>query len=157
MKRDEQTFISLYEKVYKELYRYALCIMRNPHDAEDCVSEAVLKAYEKMASLRAEEAFKSWIFTILANVCKKKLKDMSKRGEETMEGREEVGSSVNYDLPLDLQKAFMVLSNQERQIIGLSVYGGYNSTEIAAILKLNQNTVRSKRSRAYARLRLFLE
>ena len=35
MKCDAAAFAGMYETIYKDLYRYALCMMRNPHDAED--------------------------------------------------------------------------------------------------------------------------
>lgn len=67
MKCDVNTFAQMYEAIYKDLYRFALCMMKNTQDAEDAVSEAVLAAYENIRKLRDEKAFRSWIFTILAN------------------------------------------------------------------------------------------
>ena len=46
MRCDAHTFAQMYETVYIDLYRFALCMMKNKHDAEDAVGEAVLKAYE---------------------------------------------------------------------------------------------------------------
>jgi len=48
MRCDAHTFVQMYETVYIDLYRFALCMMRNKQDAEDAVSEAVLKAYENI-------------------------------------------------------------------------------------------------------------
>ena len=78
-------FSEMYETVYRDLYHYALCLMKNPQEAEDAVSEAVVAAYENIHKLKKEEAFRSWIFTILTNKCKKRLKKALK--EEP--GREE--------------------------------------------------------------------
>ena len=85
MKCSIKKFSEMYETVYRDLYRYALCLMKNPQEAEDAVSEAVIAAYENIHKLKKEEAFKSWIFTILTNKCKKRLKKALK---ETP-GREE--------------------------------------------------------------------
>ena len=63
-------FSEMYETVYRDLYHYALCLMKNPQEAEDAVSEAVVAAYENIHKLKKEEAFRSWIFTILTNKCK---------------------------------------------------------------------------------------
>ena len=68
---DAIAFKELYKTVYQDLYRFALCMMHHPQDAEDAVSEAVLSAYENIHKLRKEEAFRSWIFQILANVCRR--------------------------------------------------------------------------------------
>ena len=43
---DAIAFKELYKTVYQDLYRFALCMMHHPQDAEDAVSEAVLSAYE---------------------------------------------------------------------------------------------------------------
>ena len=61
MKCDAAAFAGMYETIYKDLYRYALCMMRNSHDAEDVVSETVIKGYERIHTLRSEDAFKSWM------------------------------------------------------------------------------------------------
>lgn len=78
MKCDVDTFARMYEEIYKDLYRFALCMMKNEQDAEDAVSDAVLSGYENIRKLRDEKAFKSWMFTILANTCKKKLQNRSR-------------------------------------------------------------------------------
>ena len=51
------------------MYRFALSIMKNHDDACDAVSEAVLHAYVNIGSLCFGEKFRSWIMTILYNVC----------------------------------------------------------------------------------------
>ena len=60
-------FAKLYEEIYQNMYRFALYTLRNTEDAEDVVSEAVMEAFSSIGKLRAEEAFKSWMFRILSN------------------------------------------------------------------------------------------
>lgn len=155
MKCDESTFISMYETVYKDLYRFALCMMRHPQDAEDAVSEAVILAYENIQKLRKEDAFKSWILKILSNICKKKLKG-PERQDAPLEKQDEF-VQTDFSMRIDLQKAFFILSEEERMIVALSVFGGYNSVEIGKMHHLNPNTVRSKRSRALSKMGCMLE
>ena len=162
---DAKTFTEKYEKVYKDMYRFALCMMRQPYDAEDAVMEAVLSAYENIHKLRKEESFKPWIFQILANVCKKKLKQQNKTQTEPIDmpdaaqksTAEPVAEEVDHGLKMDVQKAFFILSEEEQMVVALSVFGGYKSHEIAKILGLNANTVRSKRSRALSKMECVLE
>lgn len=154
MKCDAKRFAQMYETIYTDLYRYALCLMKNPHEAEDAVSEAVISAYENIHKLRKEEAFKSWIFTILSNICKKRLmrlaNDPGNVEEESLFSPEVL--EMDYGLALDVRNAFFVLSKEEQMIVGLSVFGGYNSKEIGEALHLKAGTVRSKRSRALAKM-----
>ena len=156
MKCSVKKFSEMYETVYRDLYRYALCLMKHPQEAEDVVSEAVIAAYENIHKLKKEEAFRSWIFTILTNKCKKRLKKALKEypgREEEFPERSEV---PNYDLSIDVKKAFFVLSEEEQIVVGLSVFGGYCSQEIGEMMKLNPNTVRSKRSRALRKMECVL-
>ena len=159
MKCDTSTFAQLYKTVYQDLYRFALCLMKDGHDAEDEVSEAVVSAFENIGKLRKAESFKSWIFTILANVCKRKLrKDAKHKSSEQSFGMYEdaAGRQPDYGLALDVKQAFFVLDEEEQLVIGLSVFGGYNSAEIGSMLSLNASTVRSKRKRALEKMECVL-
>lgn len=158
MRCDAKTFVQMYEAVYRDLYRFALCLMKNRQDAEDAVSDAVVAAYENIHKLREEDAFKSWIFKILSNICKKRLQKNAKeiphpQGAEAFEAS---ADNLDCGLALDVRNAFFILTEEEQTIIGLSVFGGYNSSEIGDMLKLNANTVRSKRSRALAKMECIL-
>ena len=52
-------FSEMYETVYRDLYHYALCLMKNPQEAEDAVSEAVVAAYENIHKLKKEEVLEA--------------------------------------------------------------------------------------------------
>lgn len=145
-----QKFTELYSIVYEELYRFAFCMMRQSHDAEDAVSEAVVLAYENIQSLRKEEAFRSWIFQITANVCKRKLKDKSRLEVELTENQRLY--EEDRESQLDIHNALFELNEEERCIVAMSALGGYNSVEIGKMMNLNSNTVRSKRKRAIEKL-----
>ena len=161
MRCDTKKFARMYEGIYIDLYRFSLCMMKNEQDAEDAVSDAVLAAYENIHKLRDENAFKNWMFKILSNTCRKKLRDAGNRHKSETGEPEEVlehpGEHPDYGLALDVRNAFFILSEEEQEIVALSVFGGYNSKEIATMLKLNANTVRSKRSRALSKMECVLQ
>ena len=153
-----EEFMRCYEKVYPQMYRTAWLYLQNQQEAEDAVSEAVVAAYENIGKLRNSEAFKSWIFTIVSNICKKRLKKetvwRSYFGEE--EYMQAAYEEPDIGLAVDVRKAFFLLEEEEQTIVGLSVFGGYNSNEIGTMMKLNANTVRSKRSRALQKMECVL-
>lgn len=157
MKCDAKKFAQMYEDVYTDLYRFALCLMKNQQDAEDAVSEAVISAYENIRKLRKEEAFKSWLFTILSNICKKRLRQTARELPRDGGTYREPASETDTSLAMDVRNAFFILTEEEQAIIGLSVFGGYNSREIGNMMKLNSNTVRSRRSRALAKMECILK
>lgn len=146
---DEGAFVKLYERYYTKLYRYAAYTLRTVQDAEDAVSETVADAYAGIAKLKNPESFGRWLFRILSNKCKARMRDYYVISDEEI--KEE---SVHTDLALNLQvrQMFLALPKKERQVVGLSVFAGYDSKEIADILKLNANTVRSIRKRTLEKL-----
>ena len=149
---DTEAFATLYEGIYENMYRFALYTLRNTADAEDVVSEAVMDAFASIRKLRSEEAFKSWIFQILSNKCKDKLREYSKKTYELNEADTEEHTAVGPEDGAIVRRSFFELSDEERLIIGMHLFCGYKSREIAELLHMNENTVRSKESRGLKRL-----
>lgn len=145
-----ERFMELYETVYQDLYRLAYYYLGNSQDAEDAVGEAVLKAYENFASLRREEAFRAWIFKILVNQCRTCLR---KRGRtETAELKEEPSYQPELADLMLTGELLAGLSEEERQIVALAVFGGYKGEEIARMMNRRHSTIRSKYRRALKKL-----
>ncbi len=162
---DSAAFARLYELLYKDLYKAAYYMLGNVHDAENAVSETVLDAFAGIGKLRDALAFRGWIFAILSNKCKAIMREYVKNREhlsssppedyEQLLGKEDPEIARAEDTST-LQKAFAVLSQEEKQIVTMTVYGQLDSNEIAARLSLNRNTVRSKYSRALQKMKACL-
>ena len=150
-KGDSHAFARLYEIYYKDLYHFALYYTKDSITAEDAVSSAVLKAFEQLHKLRKNDAFKSWLFQITANECKKLLKQKSIYLSDAS-WQEPAPAEDGYLAP-EIQDELSQLSEPERRVITLSVFGGYTSREIAGILKKREGSIRSIKSRALAKLR----
>ena len=65
-----EAFGELYEMYSKDMFRFAYYYLGSYAMAEDCVSECVCLAFQKIGSLRKSSSFKSWLFKILSNKCK---------------------------------------------------------------------------------------
>ncbi len=148
-----QEFAALYEEVYQDMYKFALYTLGHPQDAEDAVSEAVIDGYHGFSKLRKKESFRSWIFKILSIKCKRKLKEYV---HKTTELPENLFSESDMEEDVSVRQAFSQLSDEERLIISMHLFGGYSSRETGRILHLNDNTVRSKESRALEKMRSWL-
>ncbi len=151
-REDAEAFSILYEAIAQDLYRCAFFILHNKQDAEDAVSETVLAAFRTISSLRKAEAFRPWMFRILSNQCKHIIKHPG-RNSVAYENDDEYFEFPNVEANCDIADAMAKLNFSERCIISLSVYSGYSSAEISKIMKINANTVRSKLSRALAKLK----
>jgi len=163
-KSDAHAFALLYELVYEDLYRMAYYTLGNEWDAKDVVSDTVIDAYEGISKLKDETAFRAWIFKILSNKCKRKIKNYidSRENIESYdsEGSQEIPANDNLENKVlnqeVVKKAFEQINAEERLIVTMVVYGGYNSTEIGKILFMNKNTVRSKYNRALDKMKEYL-
>ncbi|MDE6959895.1 MAG: RNA polymerase sigma factor [Lachnospiraceae bacterium] len=67
---DHKTFEKQIRKSLPNLYRLAFGILHNRADAEDAVSETLLRAYEKLHTLRKADHFHAWLMQIAANEAK---------------------------------------------------------------------------------------
>ncbi|MDR0914145.1 MAG: RNA polymerase sigma factor [Oscillospiraceae bacterium] len=155
-KGDAAAFGLLYGSIYNDLYRYAYFTLKNSHDAEDAVSEAVTDAYRIMAKLKNEASFKAWFFKILSRKCIFIIRSRYKN-EDLLSGAADaalagVCSTCGDDDALELKLAMKVLSAQERMIISLAAFEGYKFEEIATITALKQSTVKTKYYRALQKL-----
>ena len=145
-----ERFMVLYESVYQDLYRFAYYYLGNPQDAEDVVSETVLKAYEKFSTLRNEVSFRSWIFKILVNQANDYLK--KHRMNRTNELVDEPFYHPELSDALITKELLSTLSEEERRIVTLAVFGGYKGEEIAGMIGQRHSTIRSKYRRALKKL-----
>lgn len=158
-KGNTDAFASLYEEVYEDMYRFALYTLGNIHDAEDVVSEAVMSAFASIRKLRMDEAFRGWIFKILSNKCKERIREYTKRNSSFEQEMNAADSAIQRNTAcedsagwLAMQGLLRELEAEERIIICMHIFGGYKTREIAEILHMNENTVRSKESRALKKL-----
>lgn len=164
-RQDAHAFAKLYEMVYPDLYKTAYYNLNSREDAENVVSDTVLDAYSCINKLRDEGAFRAWIFKILMNKISRYIKEYVARRNNEMSGSyEDIDSRTpsrddsikNAEDKTLVKQAFEILSEEEKQIVTMSIYGEYDSSEIAGIMNLNRNTVRSKYSRALAKMRNYL-
>lgn len=155
----KEAFCSLYGEYKDRLYRYALYRLGDPDEAEDAVSECVLAAWKSIGSLRSAGAFGSWIFRILAACCAARIRS-------AISTRENLGrvydagpgsiSPASPSLSVELSEALSQLKDDDREVVLLSVIGGFSSAEIAGLTGMAPGTVRSKLSRSLAKMREFL-
>lgn len=148
---DTDSFAALYSRYYKDIYHFALGFLLRKTEAEDAVSNAVMKAWEKLPSLRKNDSFKSWLYSITANECRNELRSRSTYLEDSdinEPNAEDEGFIIS-----ETAELLAKLPERERLIITLTVFSGYNSRETASILHMREGTVRSCKSRALSILK----
>ena len=159
---DAQAFGDLYALFWRDLYRFAYYYLGNEEDAEDAVQETAVEAYKGIGRLKEPAAFKGWIFSILTVCCKRRVSTLIRRREQVqLEDRPDLSGDVDegerMNMALETREAMARLTPDERAVVLLSLTGGYKSHEIAQLLHMSSGGIRSKLSRALAKLRKYLE
>ena len=136
----------------------AFVYMKNEHDAVDVVQETILKAYEKISTLKEPAYFKTWLIKIVINTCLSKLK----RSEKVISIEEKQLVSLHViptdlSLKLTLQNLIEELTNDEKNVILSHFYQGYTFKETSEILDLPLGTTKSICYRALKKLRIQIE
>lgn len=133
----------LAEKYQEHVFRAAFSVCRNPAEAEDIVQDTFLKYMESDCQFESEEHIKAWLLRTAINRSKDVLKAFwhRKRGsfEEYMESVpfQDTESRRLVETVLSLPKAYRIP-------IYLFYYEDYPVKEIADILNLSENTVKSR-------------
>lgn len=132
------------------LYRAALAILGDPHEAEDAVQDAFVRYLEKAPqNLKTPSA---WLTRVLVNGCRSRLRLAWRRVGPLPETLPVPGPEEREEL-----EELFSLSPEDRAVIHLHYYEGYSTDEIAGLLGCRPGTVRSRLSRARERLKKLLE
>lgn len=133
------------------LYRAALAILGDRQEAQDAVQDAFLRYLEKAPERLDDPA--AWLMRVLVNRCRDICRRSRRRGtvpllqELPVPGPEE---------RQELEELY-ALPPPDRAVIHLRYCEGRSTAEIARILGVREGTVRSRLTRARARLRRLLE
>lgn len=162
-------------KAYEELvrrhqdaaFRTAYFVAASTGDAEDAAQEAFVKAYRALPRFRPGAAFRPWLLAIVANEARNRLRSASRR--ETLVVRLSESRSEGDAAPSP-ERAALARADQEalaaalgrlpendRLVIGLRFFLELSEKEMAEAMRCRPGTVKSRLSRALARLREVLE
>jgi len=147
-------------------FRTAYVICGEAADAEDAAQEAFIKARAAMGRFRPDAPFRPWLLTIVANEARNRRRAAGRRQAlagrvAAIELREPVALPEAEALAggerRELAGALARLGPEHREVIALRYLLDLSEAECAAALKCRPGTVKSRLSRALARLRVELE
>lgn len=152
---DAEAFIALIEECKMTLRRVALGYLRNEEDVADAMQDTILDAYEHIGSLKKEEYFKTWIVRILINRCTKRYRQNQHKAyleDYSEEAQNDIGKA-----DVEFHEMLSTLPDDSRVIFQLYYGEQFTIREIAKILDMNENTIKSKLHRGKEQLRVALE
>lgn len=157
-KLNQDKMIAEYVMQNKEnFYRLAYSYVQNPDDALDIVQDSIQKAITS-EQLKDQKAIKSWFYKIIVNTSldflrrKKKITVVDDTTIQLhMKGREDHYKDI------DLHQALNELLPEYRIVIVLRYFEDLKIEEVAEILDLNINTVKTRIYKALKILRVQME
>lgn len=137
----------------RQMYLTAKTILHNDQDCRDAIQEAIVKAFQKIDTLRQEKYAKTWLMRILINECYSLL-----RRESRYVSLEEVrelssGEAVEKKDYSDLYSAVKSLKEELRIPVILYYGEDFSIREIAQILEITEGAVQKRLFRARMQLR----
>jgi RNA polymerase sigma factor (sigma-70 family) len=153
----DRAFESLYRRYAKDVYHYALAVLRNPTDAEDVTQTTFLNAYRAMQ--RGEEPIKpqNWLIKIAHNAARSRYQRASRRVKEVpLDDHLEHLSVAEEDRP-DVEAVLNALTQlplNQRAALVLRELEGRSYAEIAETLSVSVAAVETLIFRARRALRL---
>lgn len=154
-----QEFICLHGQ---EIYSFAYRFLGNREDARDAAQQTLLKALQHLDQFDPKKGrLRSWLLKIASNHCLNELRKRSRnlRRVSSLEdpGVADVGGVTRVSSPgensLAVRQALGELEPDDRRLIIFSYYHGLTYQEMADLLEVPVGTVKSRLSRAVARLR----
>jgi RNA polymerase sigma-70 factor (sigma-E family) len=140
----------------RALERYAFVLSGDAHTAEDLVQTALLKAYRRWRRVTAAEHPDAYVRRIVTT----SYLDWRRRrgnGEEPVQELPDPASGPDLEDGVvrrdELRRALGTLTPQQRAVLVLRHYEGYDDAAIAAVLNCGEGTVRTHASRGAERLR----
>lgn len=150
---DTEAFIRLMDRHRLSLYKVAKSYLKNEEDIADVMQDTILSAYEHLKELKQASYFKTWITRILINRCIDLLNEQKRFIPTSLE---EIPKEHLSDYPDDDRGFYDLLRElpEDMRPIFLLYYGeGFRTREIAEILDLNENTVKSRLKRGRQKLK----
>lgn len=126
----------------------------NADDAQDVAQEALVYALQRLPDLREAGHFASWLRNITLSLCADyRRRRGTRRLGEPITVLSEASEEIAYVEMFTVRQAVADLSDAHRTTLLLHYVGGWSREEVAAILEIPVNTVRSRLMAAKRNLR----
>jgi RNA polymerase sigma-70 factor (ECF subfamily) len=146
-----EAFRELFERYRDPLYGFFRRRLENPGRAEELAQDCFLALLRNASRYEPRASFRSYLYGIAMNMV---FAERRKSGRETAEAKAlETRTEENLDAALWIGRALEQLDPGDRQILILREYEQLSYAEIAGVLRLPVNTVRSRLFRARVALK----
>jgi len=161
---------------YKRIYNFGYKFFVDHDLAMEVSQKTFISMCRNLASLQDIERFKSWLYTIAVNYCREEARKMKnnrsssfdlvwdREAENSPRWESSASRLDNPDRQLQqselsdiLQEALSQINDEQREVVIMKEYEGLKFREIAEILNISENTVKSRMYYGLDGLRKILE
>jgi RNA polymerase sigma-70 factor, ECF subfamily len=158
---DQVAFMDLVGARVDRLFGTARRILRDVDRAEDALQDALVIAWRDLPDLRDPDRFDFWLQRVLANMCIEHARRDRRRTArlEVLElsdhvAGDELAGVVDREI---VDRAFRRLKVEERAVLVLRYYLGYEPADIAEMLGISGGTLRSRLHHAHRAMRAAID
>ncbi len=150
-KGDPAALGHLYEMYGERIFRYTYRMLGNRSDAEDATAETFLRVLRRSAELRADGAFRTWLFRIARNLCIDRLRQH--KLIELPTDAQDSGSEDRATLRITIEQALADLPIEYREPLELCDLQDLPAREAAEHLQISVPALKSRLYRGRRALR----
>lgn len=140
------------EVVIKKLYKYCLRLSGSPWTAEDLVQETILKVYK----IKKAEPKREFTFSYLCTVAKNQFIDETRKYKESILFNEDLFGEacdfIDYDGLIEILLTTLPL--KQAMLVILKDVFGYTSKEMASMLRISNEAIKTALHRSRKKLKL---
>lgn len=149
-----------------ELVRLAFTYVKDREIAKDMVQNTFIKCYKNLDAFRFDAHIKTWLYRITINECKDYLKSWNYKMVQVRSFINETAKSIlpsTEKIVIDKYKSTEMKENifslpkVYREVVYLYYYDSLKTEEIAKVLNVPNNTVKTRLRRGKQRLELMLK
>lgn len=158
MNNFDSPFWELVKGEHKRARAYCCRLVGNVDEGDDLYQDSLVAAFGAFEQLRNQESFKPWLYTIINNAYRGRVRrPWWKRVIASHEELERIGGSVDpssqYDARRRLEFALAVLSSEDRILVMLAELEGWKISEIAQLDARSEGQIKMRLSRARDKMR----
>jgi len=155
---DLDAFEAIYKAMSGFVYNIALRMVNNREDAEEVTQEVFLMVHRKLKDFRMESSLKTWVYRITVNHAINHAKRAAKHKQHLEYNDELIPQAIGAgeaSMTLDdahhkkvIDELLSHINDEQKACIVLRNLEGLSYAQIAEVLKININTVRTRLKRA---------
>jgi RNA polymerase sigma-70 factor (ECF subfamily) len=151
---DRYAFAELFRRHESPLNRLAMSICRTVEDANDALQDAMLAAHRAAPSFKHTATVGSWLYRIVVNASLDRCRRAAAKPVVPLNDscRPMPDPSAQVDTAIDVRRALLQLPVEQRTAVVAVDMLGYSVADTAVMLRIAEGTVKSRCSRARARL-----